>query len=252
MPAFGRPDDGELDLAGLGRTVGLLALSLRGLSLAHGNARAVHAEIHGRFYAVRLWLDGLTFVGCDHAPQRFGAPLDLLGADGEPGQFVQQGAGLFEADSGGGRRRHAGRRGRQRRLDDAQGPVTRTEPGSAGRAMVVGPLQGHGAQDRADRLGPPAGVAGRVSVPAGQAGCVLVAVVGVEPFGNEPRRHGQDGGAHRRLGRLEVAQRLRRVYPQQPLDFTCRFGRQRLGGHRGLRFFLLHCRSPAAPRSAHR
>ena len=40
------------------------------------------------------------------------------------------------------------------------------------------------------------------------------------------------------LGRLEVAQCLRRVGPQQPLDLTCRFGRQRLGDHRGLRFFF--------------
>ena len=135
---------------------------------------------------VRLRLDGLAFVGCDRAPQRFGGPLDLLGVDGEPGQFVgQQGAGLLEADSGGGRRRHACRRGRQRRLVDAQGPVTRTESGSAGRAMVVGPLQGHGAQGRADRLCTPAGVAGRVSAPAGQAGGVLVTVVGVEPLGDE-------------------------------------------------------------------
>ena len=118
--------------------------------------------------------------------------------------------------------------------------------------MVVGPLQGHGAQGRAERLCTPAGVAGRVSAPAGQAGGVLVTVVGVEPLGNETRRQRQDGGAHRRLGRLEVAQRLRRVGPQQPLDLTCRFGRQRLADHRGLRFFLLHCRSPDAPRSVHR
>ena len=101
MTAFGRPGDRELDLAGFGRTVGLLALALRGFGLAHGNARTVDAEIQGRFYAVRLRLDGLAFVGCDRAPQRFGGPLDLLGVDGEPGQFVQQGAGLFEADSGG-------------------------------------------------------------------------------------------------------------------------------------------------------
>ncbi len=33
---------------------------------------------------MRLRLDGLAFVGCNHAPQRFGGPLDLLGADGEP------------------------------------------------------------------------------------------------------------------------------------------------------------------------
>ena len=98
----------------------------------------------------------------------------------------------------------------------------------------------------------PAGVAGRVSAPAGQAGGVLVTVVGVEPLSDETSRHCQDGGAHRGLGRLEVAQRLRRVGPQQPLDLTCRFGRQRLGDHRGLRFFLLHCRSPDAPRSVHR
>ena len=104
--------------------------------------------------------------------------------------------------------------------------------------MVVGSLQGHGAQGRADRLCTPAGVAGRVSAPAGQAGGVLVTMVGVEPLGNETSRHRQDGGAHRRLGRLEVAQRLRRVGPQQPLDLTCRFGRQRLGDHRGLRFFF--------------
>ena len=104
--------------------------------------------------------------------------------------------------------------------------------------MVVGPLQGHGAQGRADRLCTPAGVAGRVSAPAGQAGGVLVTVVGVEPLGNETSRHRQDGGAHRRLGRLEVTQRLRRVGPQQPLDLTCRFGRQRLGDHHGLRFFF--------------
>ena len=201
---------------------------------------------------MRLGLDGLAFVGGDRAPHRFGGPLDLLGVDGEPGQFVQQGAGLLEADSGGGRRRHAGRRGRQCRLVDAQGPVTRTESGSAGRAMVVGPLQGHGAQGRTDRLCTPAGVAGRVSAPAGQAGGVLVTVVGVEPLGNETSRQRQDGGAHRGLGRLEVAQRLRRVGPEQPLDLTCRFGRQRLGDHRGLRFFLLHCRSPDAPRSVHR
>ena len=103
--------------------------------------------------------------------------------------------------------------------------------------MVVGPLDGHGAQGRADRLCTPAGVAGRVSAPAGQAGGVLVTVVGVEPLGDETSRHCEDGGAHRRLGRLEVAQRLRRVGPQQPLDLTCRFGRQRLGDHRGLRFF---------------
>ena len=116
--------------------------------------------------------------------------------------------------------------------------------------MVVGPLQGHGAQGRADRLCTPAGVAGRVSAPAGQAGGVLVTVVGVEPLGNETSRYRQDGRAHRGLGRLEVAQRLRRVGPQQPLDLTCRFGRQRLGEHRGLRFFLLHCRSPAGLRTA--
>ena len=63
------------------------------------------------------------------------------------------------------------------------------------------------------------------------------AVVGVEPLGNERSRHRQHGGVHRGLGRLEVAQCLRRVGPQQPLDLTCRFGRQRLGDHRGLRFF---------------
>ena len=252
VTAFGRPGDRELDLAGFGRTVGLLALALRGFGLAHGNACTVDAEIQGRLRAVRLRLDGLAFVGCDRAPQRFGGPLDLLGVDSEPGQFVQQGAGLLEADSGGRRRRHAGRRGRQRRLVDAQGPVPRTESGSAGLAMVVGPLQGHGAQGRADRLCPPAGVAGRVSAPAGQAGGVLVTVVGVEPLGNETRGHRQDGGAHRGLGRLEVAQSLRRVGPQQPLDLTCRFGRQRLGEPRGLRFFLLHCRSPDALRSVHR
>ena len=118
--------------------------------------------------------------------------------------------------------------------------------------MVVGPLQGHGAQGRADRLYTPAGVAGRVSAPAAQTGGVLVAVVGVEPLGNETSRHGQHGGAHRGLGRLEVAQCLRRVDPQQPVDLTCRFGRQRLGEHRGLRFFLVYCRPPDAPRSAHR
>ena len=55
--------------------------------------------------------------------------------------------------------------------------------------MVVGPLQGHGAQGRADHLCTPAGVAGRVSAPAGQAGGVLVTVVGVEPLGNETSRH---------------------------------------------------------------
>ena len=159
MTAFGRPGNRELDLAGFGRTVGLLALALRGFGLAHGNARTIHAEIQGGFYAVRLRLDGLAFVGCDRAPHRFGGPLDLLGVDGEPGQVVQQGAGLLEADSGGRRRRHAGRRGRQRRPVDAQGPVTRTESGSAARAMVVGPLQGHGAQGRAERLCTPAGVA---------------------------------------------------------------------------------------------
>ena len=71
--------------------------------------------------------------------------------------------------------------------------------------MVVGPLQGHGAQGRADRLCTPAGVAGRVSAPAGQAGGVLVTVVGVEPLGDETSRHCEDGGAHRRLGRLEGA-----------------------------------------------
>ena len=60
--------------------------------------------------------------------------------------------------------------------------------------------------------------------PAGQAGGVLVTVVGVEPLGNETSCHRQDGGAHRRLGRLEVAQCLRRVSPQQPLDLACRFG----------------------------
>ena len=52
-------------------------MALRGFGLAHGNARTVHAEIQGGFYAVRLWLDGLAFVGCDHAPQRFGGPLDF-------------------------------------------------------------------------------------------------------------------------------------------------------------------------------
>ena len=191
-------------------------------------------------------------VGCDRAPQRFGGPLDLLGVEGEPGQFVQQGARLFEADSGGGRRRHAGRRGRQRCLIDTQGPVTRTESGSAGRAMVVGPLQGHGAQGRADRLCTPAGVAGRVSAPAGPAGGVLVTVVGVEPLGNETSRHRQDGGTHRGLGRLEVAQRLRRVGPPSSRSISRAASAASDLAITAVCVFLVHCRSPDAPRSVHR
>ena len=90
-------DDGA-DASGIGRPQRwLLAWKMSTIWIASGKHSSARVQIQGagRFYAVRLRLDGSAFVGCDHAPQRFGGPLDLLGVEGDPDQVVQQGAGLL-------------------------------------------------------------------------------------------------------------------------------------------------------------
>ena len=104
---FGRPHGGQLDLASLGRAVGLLPATPFDLGRAHRHARAVHPEVQrGRGRRCGLLGDGALVVS-DLASERLGSALDLPGLDFYPGQDRQQLARLGEADLGRRQTHHA-------------------------------------------------------------------------------------------------------------------------------------------------
>ena len=86
VACFRRPHGGELDLAGLGGAVRLLAAPAFHLGLAHRHAGPVQPQAHRRRRG-GCGLDPLAFVGRDLAAQRFGGALDLFGVDRHAGQF---------------------------------------------------------------------------------------------------------------------------------------------------------------------
>jgi len=94
---LGGPDRAELDLARLGRAVGLLARAARELRRPHGDAGAVQAQVHRRRRG-RLGLDHVAFVLSDLAAERLGGALDLLGIERHAGELAHQLPAFLEAD----------------------------------------------------------------------------------------------------------------------------------------------------------
>ncbi len=99
IAGFGGPDDGQLDLAGPGRVVGLLSASAFDLGGAHRHAGAVQPQVHRRRGGGRRLGHG-ALVGGDLASQGFGGAFDLLGVDRHSSQRPQQFVRLGEADLG--------------------------------------------------------------------------------------------------------------------------------------------------------
>ncbi len=108
---FGRPHGGQLDLAGLGRTVGLLAAAAFDLGWAHRHAGAVQPQVHRRHGRRGGLLGDRALVVSDVASERLGTALDLPGLDIHPGQGGQPLARLGEAALG-RRQSHQPRDGR--------------------------------------------------------------------------------------------------------------------------------------------
>ena len=97
---FGRPHGDQLDLAGLGGAIGLLAAAPVDFGGAYRHAGAVQPEVHrGRGRRCGLLGAGALVTG-DLASQRFGGTFDLPGLDIYPGQGRQQLARLGETDLG--------------------------------------------------------------------------------------------------------------------------------------------------------
>ena len=96
---FGRPHGDQLDLAGLGRTVGLLAAATFDFGGAHRNAGTVQPEVH-RWRGRRCGLlgDGALVVG-DLASERLGGALDLPGLDTYPGRTTNSSLALAKLTS---------------------------------------------------------------------------------------------------------------------------------------------------------
>lgn len=93
---FGRPHGGQLDVAGFGGAVGLLAAAPFDLGRAHRHARAVQPKVHrGRGRQCGLLGDGAV-VSSDIVAERLGTALDLPGLDLHLGQGRQQLARLRE------------------------------------------------------------------------------------------------------------------------------------------------------------
>ena len=82
---FGRPHGGQLDLAGLGRAVGLLAAASFDLGWAHRHAGAVQPQVHRRRGRRGGLLGDRALVVGDVASERLGTALDLPGLDIHPG-----------------------------------------------------------------------------------------------------------------------------------------------------------------------
>ena len=83
--------------------------------------------------------------------------------------------------------------------------------------MVVGALQGQGAQHRGKGLGPAAGVPGRLPARAWPGRPRLVGRIGVETLCHDPRRQPQRLPADGDLDRLEV-KRVGHARPYERLD----------------------------------
>ena len=222
---FGRPQGGQLDLAGLGRTVRLLAAAAFDLGGAHRHTGAVQPQVHGRRGAG----DGfghIAFVGGDLTSQGFGGALDLLGLDAHRGQFPQQVAGRGEAEVGRRQPHHPQHAGRQRRGVQAQRPVARTNARATGVAVVVGAFQCQRPQHRGERLGAPSGVARRLS--AG-ARCRRTRMVGMVLVQSPCHRRGGDSEGLATECLLEGLEILR-VGPPRPderIDFSLDRGYER-------------------------
>ena len=222
---FGRPQSGQLDLARLGRAVGLLPAAALDLGGAHRHAAAVHPQVHRRRGAG----DGFchsAFVGGDLTSQSFGTALDLLGLDAHRGQFPQQVAGRGEAEVRGRPPHHPQHAGRQRRGVHTQGPVARTHTHTAGVAMVVGPFQGQQPEQRGEGLGATAGVA-RLSAAATRDGRIRrVGIVRVEELRQRLRGKVEGSTTQGLLDGLEVP-RATPPWSEQRSNFSRKRGYER-------------------------
>jgi hypothetical protein len=100
VPFLGTPDRAQLDLARLGRAVGLLARTVHQLLLAHRHAGAVHPKVQRRRHRPleRQRVDPVLLVLGDLAPERLGRSLDMLGGHVHPGQLGQELVAFLEAD----------------------------------------------------------------------------------------------------------------------------------------------------------
>ena len=137
VPPLGAPHRDELDLARLGRAVGLLARAGHQLLLAHRHTRAIHPQVQRRRHrrVDRQRLDDAPLVFGDLAPQRLGGPLDVRGGHVHPGQRGQQLVALLEADHRPHLPDHAQHTGRQLH-------VARPRRGRAGRTPSRTPRSG--------------------------------------------------------------------------------------------------------------
>src|SRR5271169_5973142 len=83
---FGTPDGNQFHFAGFGRPVLLLAGAPDQLGGAHGNARAIDAQIQGgRKGGIGHQFYGLPLIFGDFLAQGFGGTFDLLGVDLDSG-----------------------------------------------------------------------------------------------------------------------------------------------------------------------
>ena len=180
VACFRRPHGDELDLAGLGRAVGLLAAPAFHLGLAHRHAGAVQPQVQRPRHAGG-GLDHRAFVGRDLASQRFGNALDLFGVDRHAGQFPHLLARFGEADARRRRAHHPRGGGRKRRVVQAQRQVSRIQARPAGGAVVIGAFERHRPEHGRERLLIAAGIAGRLAAGARYRWPLVVRSVRVPP-----------------------------------------------------------------------
>jgi len=212
------PDRAELDLAGLGRAVGLLADAPGELRGPHGDAGPVHPQVEGRGdRGGGHRRDDAALVLGDLAAERLGGPLDVLGRHLDPRELPQQLAALLEADQRPHDADQASDGGRQRGALQAQRVVARADARVAGRTVVVGALQGQGAQHRDEALGPAAGVPGQLTARARPGGTRMVGRVGVEALRDDAGGQAQGVAADGDLHRLEI-ERVGHAGPYERLD----------------------------------
>ena len=204
VPAFRSPDHDQLDLAGAGLAVALLARPALDLRLAHRHAGAVNAKVHGGRRGGLGGEHGLALGGGDLLPQRLGDALDALGMHTHGGQFVEQVAGRGKARDRRGRARHARHGRRQAGAGHAERRVAGKPAPTARLAVVVGALQSQRAEGGLEGLRMPSRVARRPPATAGPDAGFAVGVVGVETPLDCPRRELQGLTPHMRLDRLEV------------------------------------------------
>src|SRR6266702_6279080 len=206
-------EPGELDLASAGNAVGGLALAALGLAGPDRDAGAVglhiqHVRDRGR-RRQRHDLAGTQRGGLSQSGRPrggaagLGGPLDGLGAHGDPGQVLYQRGGLAERDLRAAPGDHLGQARRGRRAGHAQPLVKRREPVPALPAVIPGPHHPDRAEHGGDGLGPAAGVAGLVTVPAPGVRAGIPVVIAGQHSLQQPDAGRHQRGAHRLLQHAE-------------------------------------------------